>query len=58
VGALVDELTAEVAALRQSIDRQIALQEEANSIMRGMVEALKTVARELAIPEANVRLFS
>ena len=54
----MDEITAEVAALRQSIDRQIALQEEANSIMRSLVEALKTVARELAIPEVNVRLFS
>ena len=44
----MEEISAELAALRRSIDRQSELQEEANAIMRSLIEALRRVARELA----------
>lgn len=44
----MEDISAELAALRQSIDRQSELQEETNAIMRGLMEALKALAQEIA----------
>lgn len=35
-----------LADLKRSVDKQIQLQEEANGIMRGLVDALRCVAQE------------
>jgi hypothetical protein len=43
-----EDVALELSKLRGSIDVQNELQEEANGIMRGLVEALKAVAQEMA----------
>jgi hypothetical protein len=43
-----EDIAVELSSLRSALDKQNELQEEANGIMRGMVEALKALAQEMA----------